>query len=26
LKYLFLVTSQYGPDKVNVYGYVEYKK
>jgi len=25
LKYLIFVTSQYGPDKVNVYGYVEPK-
>jgi DNA-binding beta-propeller fold protein YncE len=25
LKYLILVTSQYGPDKINVYGYVEPK-
>ena len=23
LKYLILVTSQYGPDKINVYGFVE---
>ncbi|NOX18904.1 MAG: hypothetical protein GXO87_11555 [Chlorobi bacterium] len=26
LKYLIFVTNQYGPDKINVYGYVEYKK
>ncbi|MCF6169585.1 MAG: hypothetical protein L3J66_01225 [Bacteroidales bacterium] len=26
LKYLIFVTNQYGPDKVNVYGYVEPKK
>jgi hypothetical protein len=26
LKFLIFVTNQYGPDKINVYGYVEYKK
>ncbi|MEN8191402.1 MAG: hypothetical protein ABFS12_01215 [Bacteroidota bacterium] len=26
LKYLIFVTNQYGPDKINVYGYVEEKK
>ena len=25
LKYLIFVTNQYGPDKINVYGYVDYK-
>jgi DNA-binding beta-propeller fold protein YncE len=25
LKYLIFVTNQYGPDKINVYGFVEYK-
>ncbi len=25
LKYLIFVTNQYGPDKISVYGYVEYK-
>ncbi len=26
LKYLIFVTNQYGPDKVNVYGFIEHKK
>jgi hypothetical protein len=26
LKYLILVTSQFGPDKLNIYGAVEMKK
>lgn len=26
LKYLIFVTNQYGPDKITVYGYVDYKK